>query len=72
MNVDPITRQTYEYGIPIACDNNPKNIIELDPDTDDQDFIFLDQNLLSENHHLRLHLLKLKLQYGPRLSQLRC
>ena len=39
--VDPITRQTYEYATPIPCDKNPRNIIELDPDTDDQDFYIL-------------------------------
>ena len=39
--VDPITRQTYDYATPITCDNNPKNIIELDPDSDDQDFYIL-------------------------------
>ena len=33
--VDPITRQTYDYAIPITCDNIPRNIIELDPDSDD-------------------------------------
>ena len=38
--VDTITRQTYDYATPIARDNNPRNIIELDPDTDDQDFYF--------------------------------
>ena len=37
MYVDP-TRQTYDYATPILCDNNPRNIVELDPDTDDQDF----------------------------------
>ena len=36
MYVDPITRQTYDYATPIACDNNPRNITELDPDSDDQ------------------------------------
>ena len=41
MYVDPITRQTYDYATTITCDNNPKNIIELDPDSDDQDFYFL-------------------------------
>ena len=41
MYVDPITRQTYDYATPILCDNNPRNIIELDPDTDDQDFYIL-------------------------------
>ena len=41
MYVDPITRQTYDYATPITCDNNPRNIIELDPDSDDQDFYTL-------------------------------
>ena len=41
MYVDPITRQTYDYATPIACDNNPRNIIELGPDSEDQDFYIL-------------------------------
>ena len=41
MYVDPITRQTYDYATPITCDDNPRNIIELDPDSDDQDFYIL-------------------------------
>ena len=41
MYVDPITRQTYDYATPITCDNNPRNIIELDPDSDDQHFYIL-------------------------------
>ena len=41
MLVDPITRQTYGYATPIACDNNLRILIELDPDTDDQDFQIL-------------------------------
>ena len=41
MYVDPITRQTYDYATPLTCDNNPNNIIELDPDSDDQDFYIL-------------------------------
>ena len=41
MYVDPITRQTYVYATPIACDNNPRNIFELDHDSDDQDFYIL-------------------------------
>ena len=41
LNVDPITRTAYDYSTPIACDNSPKTIIELDPDTDDQDFYIL-------------------------------
>ena len=39
--VNPITRQTYDYGTAITCDNNPRNIIELYPDSDDQDFYIL-------------------------------
>ena len=38
MYVDPITRPTYDYATPITCDNNARNITELDPDSDDQDF----------------------------------
>ena len=41
MYVDPITRQIYDYATPITCDNIPRNIIELDPDSDDQDFYIL-------------------------------
>ena len=41
MYVDPITRQTLNYATPIECGNNPQNIIELDPDTDDGDFYVL-------------------------------
>ena len=38
---DFVTRQTYDYATPIPCDNNPRNIIELDQDADDQDFYIL-------------------------------
>ena len=41
MCVDPITRQTYDYATPLGCDNNPRNNIQLDPDSDDQDFYIL-------------------------------
>ena len=41
MYVDPNTRQIYDYATPITCDNNPRNLIELDPDSDDQDFYIL-------------------------------
>ena len=41
MYVDPITRQTFDYATPIACDNTPSNNNELDPDSDDQDFYIL-------------------------------
>ena len=38
MYIDPITRQTYDYATPIPCNNNLRNILKLDPNTDDQDF----------------------------------
>ena len=41
MYVDPITRQTFNYATPIKCGNNPQNSIELDPDTDDGEFVVL-------------------------------
>ena len=41
MYVDPITRQTFNYATPIECENNPQNIIELYPDTNDGDFYVL-------------------------------
>ena len=41
MYVHPITRQTYDYATPITCDNIPRNIIELGPDSDDQLFYIL-------------------------------
>ena len=33
MYVDPITRQTFEYANQTPCENNPQNVISLDPDT---------------------------------------
>ena len=41
MYVDPITRQTYDYATPITCDNIPRNNIELDLESDDQNFYIL-------------------------------
>ena len=41
MYVDPITIQTFNYATPIECRNNPQNTIELDPDSDDEDFYVL-------------------------------
>ena len=34
MYVDPITRQAFEYANQIPCENNPQNVISLDPDAD--------------------------------------
>ena len=42
MYIDPITRQTYDYATPITCDNNPRKIFKLDPDSDDQEFYILE------------------------------
>ena len=47
--VDPTTGQTYDYATHITCDNNPRNIIELDPDSDDQDFYFLGPDSIKRN-----------------------
>ena len=52
MYVDPITRQTYDYATPITCDNNPRNIIELDLDSDDQDFYILGPEPFKRKHPL--------------------
>ena len=41
MYVDPITRQTFNYTTLIECGNNPQNVIESDPDTDDGGFYVL-------------------------------
>ena len=41
MYVDPITRQTHDFATPFTCDKIPRNTIELDPDSDDQDFYIL-------------------------------
>ena len=72
MYVDPITRQTYDYATPVTCNNNPRNIIELDPDSDDQDFYILGPNPLNANLHYCSHLLKLKLQHVLTLLQPKC
>ena len=41
MYVDPITRQSFNYATPIERGNNPQNVIESEPDTDDGDFYVL-------------------------------
>ena len=41
MYVDPIARQTYDYATPKTSDINPRNIIELDPYSNDQNFYIL-------------------------------
>ena len=34
MYIDPITRQTFKNANQFPCENNPQNMIALDPDTD--------------------------------------
>ena len=41
MYVDPITRQTFNDATPIESGNNPQNILELDPDSNDGIFYVL-------------------------------
>ena len=53
INIDPITRQTYDYDTPITCDNNPRNNIEIDPDSDDKDFYILGPELIKRKPPLK-------------------
>ena len=65
MYVDPITRQTYDYATPITCDNNPRNIIELDPDSDDQDFYILGSEPIKRKPPLMFTPSKIKTTIRP-------
>ena len=71
MHVDPITRQTCDNATPIACDNSKRTLSYLILKQMTKIFTFVDQNPLNETHHFCLHILKLKLQYGTILSQLK-
>ena len=71
MYVDPITRQTYDYATPITCDNNPNNIIELDPDSDDQDFYILGPEPNKRKPPLMLTPSRIKTKYDLTLLQLK-
>ena len=62
MYVDPITRQTFNYATPIECGNNPQNIIELDPDTDDGAFYVLTPDPLKREASQMFNPLKLRQQ----------
>ena len=70
MYVDPITRQSYDYATPIACDDNPWNIFEQDPDSDDQDFYVLGSEPFKRKPPL-MFTPSQKLQYVLTLSQLK-
>ena len=65
MYVDPITRQTYDYATPITCDNNPKNITELDPDSDDQDFYILSPEPITRKPPLMFTFSQMKTTIQP-------
>ena len=69
MYVDPIIRQTFDYATPIVCDNHRLTIIELDLDSDDQNFYILGPQPIERKPPLLFNLLKLKLQYAQTLSQ---
>ena len=58
----PLTRQTFNYATPIECDNNPQNIIELDPDSDETDFYILTPEPVKKNLLKCLNLLKSRQQ----------
>ena len=64
MYVDPITRQTYDYATPIACDSNPR-IIELVPDSDNQDFYILGQGPIKRKPPLRFTPSQIKCTLRP-------
>ena len=64
MYVDAITRQTYDYATPITCDKIPRNIIELGPDSDDQDFYILGPEPIKRKPPLMFTPSQIKLQYA--------
>ena len=65
MYVDPITRQTFDYATPITCDNNPRNFIELDPDSDDQNFYILGPEPIKRKPPLMFTPLQIKTKIRP-------
>ena len=67
MYVDPITGQTYDYATPIPCDTNPRNIIEFDPDADDQDFYILRPEPIIGKTHLMITPTQIKTTKRPEI-----
>ena len=65
MHVDPITRKTYDYATPIACDTNPRIFIEVDPDSDDQDFYILGPEPIKRKPPLMFALSQIKSTIRP-------
>ena len=66
MYVDPITRQTYDYATPIPFDNIPRNIIERNPDADDQDFYILRTEPIKRNPPLMFTPTQIKVTIHPK------
>ena len=66
MYVDPNTRQTFDYATPIACDDNPRNIIELDLDSEDQGFYLLGPELFQRKPPLILTPSQIKTTIRPK------
>ena len=52
MCVDPITRQIYDNGTSTPCENYPRNIIELDSDSDDKDLYILRPDPIKRKPHM--------------------
>ena len=46
MHIDPIIRQTFNYAMPISCDNNPQSAITLDFDFNEP-YVLILQPVLS-------------------------
>ena len=65
MYVDPTTRQTFNFATKIECGNNPQNIIELDPDTDDGDFYVLTPDPLKKEAPQKFKPTQLKTTITP-------
>ena len=65
MYLHPITRHTYEYATPITCDNNPRNNIELDPGSDDQEFYILGPEPIKRTPPLMFTPFQIKITMRP-------
>ena len=61
MYIDPITRQTFKYANQFPCEDNPQNMIALDPDTD-QYYILTPQPIKKEPPLFKLLLALLNLK----------
>ena len=67
MYAGPITRQTFDYAT-ITCDNNPRDSIELDPDSDDQEFYFRGPEPIKRKPPLMFTTFQIKTTVRPNTS----